>query len=477
MLETVLAMVASLVQTPPAAAASAEAEVPAQDPVFQRLAELLSYALGGQRIALWSLEPETGILTLLGAVAHSPDQTTPWGGSPGQRVFAHAWLKARLLEAGLLARLQDGEAVYVELPQPPLRDDAPPYQKTRLLLVPIQRDRTLLGLVTFDPPWTTAQAPAEDLALVQAMARLGALVIERERLLSAQELAQAEALAHREAKRQMEVFLGIAGHELKTPLTSIVLALHALGRRLDRLIHQEATDEERTTALEHMEVYLGHLSLSVGRLERLVQELLDSTGIEAGELALHQEWTDLRAIVSDAVEEQRSHTPDRTIRLQVLPEQPILVCADAQRIGQVVSNYLSNALKYSAEDRPIAVRVEVEGDWARVSVRDEGVGLPVDEQAHVWERFYRVEQVSVQSGSGIGLGIGLYISKSIIEGHHGQVGVHSVPGQGSVFWFTLPLAPAPPPDHVAHLSPSHPGSAQDADGTVTYSDVQKEGQT
>ncbi len=241
MLETLLAMVAALVQTPPAA----EAEMPAEDLVFQRLAELLSYALGGQRISLWSLEPETEMLTLLGAVGHSPDQAPPWRDISGQRVPAHAWLEARLL-----ARLQDGEAVYTELPLSP--NGASPSRKTRLLVVPIQRDHTLLGLVTFDPPWTTAQAPTEDLALLQAMARLGALVIERERLLSARELAQAEALAQRESRRQMEAFLGIAGHELKTPLTSIVLALQAAQRRLDHLTHQEATEQERTTVLGYM---------------------------------------------------------------------------------------------------------------------------------------------------------------------------------------------------------------------------------
>src|SRR5260221_4130133 len=123
---------------------------------------------------------------------------------------------------------------------------------------------------------------------------------EREHHRRAVEQAQAEARAHREARQQMEVFLGIAGHELKTPLTSIVLALQAAKRRLDRLIHQETTDQERT-ALERMQEYLGQLSLSVGRLERLVHELLDSTRIETGHLVLYRELADLRAIISGAV--------------------------------------------------------------------------------------------------------------------------------------------------------------------------------
>ena len=112
----------------------------------------------------------------------------------------------------------------------------------------------------------------------------------------------------------------------------------------------------------------------------------------------------------------------------------------AARIGQVVANYLTNALKYSSVDKPVTVSLEMEGPVARVSVQDEGPGLPPVEQERIWERFHRVRGVEVQTGSGIGLGLGLYISKTIITWHGGRVGVDSTPGQGSTFWFTLPLA-------------------------------------
>src|SRR5262249_23891080 len=177
---------------------------------------------------------------------------------------------------------------------------------------------------------------------------------------------------------------------------------------------------------------------------RLVDHLLDDARVRDGHLLLLVEPCDLSAIVLNAVEEQRLFAPTRIIRLELPGSQPVPVIADAMRIGQVVSNYLTNALKYSREDRPVTARLEMEGDWARVSVRDEGTGVPISEQAHVWERFHRIEGIEVQSGSSVGLGVGLHISKSIIERHSGQVGVHSVPGQGSTFWFTLPLPhPAP----------------------------------
>jgi signal transduction histidine kinase len=118
----------------------------------------------------------------------------------------------------------------------------------------------------------------------------------------------------------------------------------------------------------------------------------------------------------------------------------VLILADADRIAQVLINYLTNALKYSPETEPIEIGLEVQKRRARVWVRDHGLGLPLAEQEHIWERFHRAKGVKVQSGSGVGLGIGLFISRTIIELHHGQVGVQSSPGQGATFWFSLPLA-------------------------------------
>ncbi|HEX9413001.1 MAG TPA: HAMP domain-containing sensor histidine kinase, partial [Ktedonobacterales bacterium] len=179
---------------------------------------------------------------------------------------------------------------------------------------------------------------------------------------------------------------------------------------------------------------------SLRRLGRLVDDVLDESRIQSGRLEFRMVSCDLSGIVRAAVEEQRQLASARTIHRELPDAQPTLVLADASRIEQVVTNYLTNALKYSREDRPVAVRLQVDGETARVSVRDEGVGVPLAEQAHVWERFHPIEGIAVQSGSGVSVGIGLYISKSIIERHQGQVGVRSAPGQGSTFWFTQPLA-------------------------------------
>jgi signal transduction histidine kinase len=150
-----------------------------------------------------------------------------------------------------------------------------------------------------------------------------------------------------------------------------------------------------------------------------VNELLDISRIQANKLEFHLEHCDLASIVRDAVQDQllESDAVRRTIHVNIPAEQSVPIIADADRIGQVVSNYLSNALKYSAEQQPVNVSLQLEGPSAHVLVNDQGPGLPFAEQQHIWDRFYRAQDIEVQSGSGIGLGLGLYICRTIIERH------------------------------------------------------------
>jgi signal transduction histidine kinase len=160
---------------------------------------------------------------------------------------------------------------------------------------------------------------------------------------------------------------------------------------------------------------------------------------------------DLAALVREQVAAQQLAVPERRLELH-LPERPVPVVGDAVRLGQVMTNYLSNALKYSADDQPVIVRLAVTPEGAdyvaRVSVEDRGTGLSPEQQTHVWDLYYQVPNVPVHTGAsanlesqGAGLGLGLYIVKQLVELHPGgQVGVDSVVGQSSTFWFSLPLA-------------------------------------
>ncbi len=264
--------------------------------------------------------------------------------------------------------------------------------------------------------------------------------LEMSQLRREAEYARASEQATRQLNRRKDEFLGIVSHELRTPLTSLQGYLELLARRFSAWRPTEGEAGELARNVASARTAIQYSEESVRRIAQLVDEILDDTRIRDGRLVLHREPCDLGAIVRKAVEEQQALAPGRTIRLEIPAATLVPVMADARRIAQVVTNYLTNALKYSKADRPVEVCLEVTGDQARVSVRDEGIGVPATEQAHVWERFHLIDGNKVQSGSGVSLGVGLHISKSIIEGHQGRVGVQSVPGQGSTFWFTLPLA-------------------------------------
>ncbi|PWT73407.1 MAG: hypothetical protein C5B60_08200 [Chloroflexi bacterium] len=264
------------------------------------------------------------------------------------------------------------------------------------------------------------------------------------------EEARASALALSETKAQMDTFLSIASHELKTPLTSLKLSLQWSQRQLRKLLQSRqetaaaAVDDSAAppdTGLQAAMSQLERTAHQMARLEALVNDLVDVSRIQAGKLKLRPELADLVAIVQEAVSAQREAEPERDISLQHLPGLSVPIPADAGRIEQVVTNYLTNALKYSPADRPVEVGVQLEPEQTRVRVwvRDDGPGLPLPEQERIWERFHRAQGVEVQSGTGVGLGMGLYISRMIVEHHQGQVGVESTPGQGATFWFTLPV--------------------------------------
>ena len=238
----------------------------------------------------------------------------------------------------------------------------------------------------------------------------------------------------------MDEFIGIAGHELRTPLTTIQGSVQLARRQVSKILKQQ---ENLSTAVAQSVTSVGgHLERTERQIRmqnRLISDLLDVARIHANRLELHPELCDLVVLVRESVEDQCYLTPNRSISFTGKVSEEVLVMADTDRLRQVLGNYLSNALKYSEADKPVEVHLETLGKLVRVAVRDEGPGLSRQEQQRIWDCFYRVSGVEVKSGSGVGLGLGLHISRMIVERLGGQVGVQSVPGSGSTFWFTLPL--------------------------------------
>lgn len=265
-------------------------------------------------------------------------------------------------------------------------------------------------------------------------------------------LADALSASQQETIQRMDEFLGVASHEMKTPLTSLLANVQLAKRKLrdhERDVQSGMAEPRRIEQLVSM---LENAERQARRQDRLINDMLDMSRARANKLQLALGVTNLVTLVREGVEEQRRTHPDRHIDFQcALPGSmtSVLVEVDADRIGQALTNFISNALKYSPSDAPVAVTLTLEPGaderhhWARVAVTDAGPGIPADEQAHVWERFHRVPNVEVQSGSGIGLGLGLYITNEILRRHGGRLGVESVVGDGATFWFALPLASEP----------------------------------
>ncbi len=229
----------------------------------------------------------------------------------------------------------------------------------------------------------------------------------------------------KQLEQEREAMLHSVAHELNTPLTSVKAQLQLMQRRAGR---GEVVAPEQ----------VGRVLSGVARMERLVRDLLDAARLETGHLTVTPERVSLRTLCQQAAEEQQAAN-ERPITL-ALPAKDLFAEVDPERFVQVLTNLLSNALKYSPPATPVTLRLVRQGKQARISVTDQGPGIPQEAQAHLFERFYRVPDTVVQHGSGVGLGLGLFLVRRLVELQGGQVGVASTPGAGATFWVTLPLA-------------------------------------
>jgi PAS domain S-box-containing protein len=241
----------------------------------------------------------------------------------------------------------------------------------------------------------------------------------------------------KEVEQRKQEFLSMVSHELRTPLTAILGLIEVALMQID--LRPRSFAPEAEGLLAQIEKVLQRASGQVEIETRLVEELLDVSRLEMHKFELSVQQENLVTIVQETVANQQQAARTRQIELTLPPDEVVPVIADAGRIGQVLNNYLTNALKYAPVEQVVSVRLEVETSMARVSVCDRGPGLTPEEQQHVWERFYQAAAPGHQGSDG-GLGLGLAIARAIVEQHHGQVGAKSAPGQGSSFWFTLPLA-------------------------------------
>lgn len=222
--------------------------------------------------------------------------------------------------------------------------------------------------------------------------------------------------------KQKDEFIGIASHELKTPLTSIKTYAEVLLERF------EQNNDKSSAAL------MEKLNRQLDRLTKLTRDLLDTSKISDGNLDLFLEKFDLNQLIAERIEELGRISGKHKIIFN--QGQLPLLLADNERIGQVLTNLISNAIKYSPAGGNIIITTKTSGHNIKVSVQDSGIGIPQHAQHKVFERFFRLGNIKMQDFSGMGLG--LYISAEIVRRHGGNIKVTSKEGKGSTFSFTIP---------------------------------------
>ncbi|WNG48707.1 AAA family ATPase [Archangium minus] len=279
------------------------------------------------------------------------------------------------------------------------------------MMVPLVARGKMLGAILFMSSTTGRRYGDAELNLAQELARRAAVCIDNARL-------------YRESQEAIQLrddFLSVAAHELYTPITSLRLSVQGLLRRSGANLPQPLTRGIQSAEAQ------------TRRLARLVEELLDVTRIQAGRLHLHLEQVELATVVRDVTERLRESLTRAHCPLSLQLQEGVVGRWDRTRLEQVVTNLLSNALKFAA-DKPINISLEQDAGLARLRVSDQGIGIAPDRLPYVFERFERAVPVDHYGG----LGLGLHIVREIITALGGSVRVESEPGVGTTFTVELP---------------------------------------
>jgi signal transduction histidine kinase/CheY-like chemotaxis protein len=325
---------------------------------------------------------------------------------PGPDAHAIADIE-RLQQARVLTRLERPEAARDVVGSAYL-DAMRKVGAACVLCVPLVTRQEILGSLCLVAGRDRPAYGSHDLALVEDVAHRLAMALDN-------------ALLYRRAERAIRIrddVLAIVSHDLRSPLATVMLRAQAIVR-----------NEE-----------LAHVGLAIlrsaSRMNRLIGDLLDASAINAGKLTLDVREHDMTEIIHEACEMFRSSAEQRGIALvEEAPAAVTRVRCDRDRVLQVFSNLLSNALKYTRQGGKVAVAARRTDDRIRAEVRDTGIGIAADQVPHLFDRFWQAR------GRHDGAGLGLYIARGIVVAHSSELAVESTVGSGSSFSFTLPLAP------------------------------------
>lgn len=406
-------------------------------------------ALGGVRGIIQLYNQEQQIFIPMISLGFSEDEETHWLREQ-QR-----WLSPTNEQySGFREQLLQGHSTLINADECP--DPADISYQTMILAAPITHDRRLLGVMMLDRSTTQKKEGAEiqstakrflfrreftiwDIAVAEGIAQFAGLAIEQARWQQEAGIARDNEATMRASNALKDEFLAITAHEFRTPLTIILAHSQMMERQLRK--HPNLTPE----ILEKLYDSIGNIGTQTHHLTNIVNTFLEVTRLNRGQISLSLEEIDLEDIIQQVVGGHRTTSLLHQISYTIEEtEQPYIVQGDRVRLQQILGNLVQNAVKYSPLGGPVTISLrQVVGEngsfIAEVCVKDQGIGVPEEAQAHLFERFYRAPNSSESESRGVGLG--LYVVAQFLRLHGGKIRLESsgVEGEGSCFIFTLPL--------------------------------------
>lgn len=318
------------------------------------------------------------------------------------------WLEAHVHDAGHASLLRDVGA-------------------ESLLAVPLKVRNEVVGVLTLGRLATTAPFSEHDQALAREFARRAAMAFDHARLyFTAQRVTRAR-----------DVVLGVVSHDLRNPITAI--------ERCARLLRDGLPDGVDRMAM------VTTIADAANWSQRLIRDLLDVATIDAGRLSLEREPVHVSDVVDQVVQLFSRQAVERSITVHVVvPDDLPLIYADRERVVQLLANLVDNAVKFSARESAIRIQTEVAGAFVRFIVVDSGSGIQESDLPHLFDLYWQARRANRAEGSGYGLSI----ARGIAEAHGGEIWAESVPGYGSTFRFTIPVATAGAKTPMAKSNPA-----------------------
>ena len=407
------------------------------DKLLNIVLELLMESLGYRRMLLMLYDPHRQVAYGARMSGVSPDLRQA-GRLLEMPIYDDGSLLADLLLRGRGVLTENVESVADRM-SPPMLAMARGEGVTSFVAAPLKSTQRIMGFIAADRG--EAVCRQEDLDLLLTIATQVAVAIDNaqayqdleeltqtleQRVQDRTRELQAANEKLQELDRLKSAFVSIVSHELRTPMTSIKGYIENM---LDGLT---GTLSERQTH------YLGRVKYNVERLTRMINDLLDLSRIEAGRVELTLAPLAIAELVPEIVESLQPVGQAKSISIQHQHQGgAVKISGDRDKLHQILTNLIQNAVKFTASGGQIRVETKIAGDFVQFCVADTGCGIPPHEQARIFERFYRGEAIQVEHR---GAGLGLAITKSLVELHGGRIWVESVHGQGSRFYFTMPIA-------------------------------------